>query len=106
MNHCFSNKKRFCMSGSAFWGWYTDIDLEEIDSIEGIEQELRVRLSSWIDCIENITDQNDLHGLRRALDNIKMHFHGMTFENMVNHDDTIYVCHCDEKHTSCHELVT
>ena len=23
------------MSGSAFWGWSTDIDLEEIDSIEG-----------------------------------------------------------------------
>ena len=34
MNHCVTNTKRFCMSGSAFWGWYTDIDLEEMINIE------------------------------------------------------------------------
>jgi hypothetical protein len=91
--------KRFCMSGSAFWGWHTDIDLDDMNGNEDIIRELKARMLIWIKNVELLTEQNDLYGLRRAVEDHKYHFHGMTFEELLlGEDSVIYICHID--HTS------
>jgi len=91
--------KRFCISGSAFWGWHTDIDLDDINSIEDIIQIVKQRLKDWVDVAARATRQDDMHGLYKAIEDLTMYFHGMTFGDiLISELDTIYLCHCNHDH--------
>jgi hypothetical protein len=65
-----------------------------------IEQELKIRLLSWITAIEHATDQNDLYGLKTELDAIKLHFHNMTIDDMPSRDESS-VAQLVEHETRC-----
>lgn len=87
--------KRFSISGSPFWGWHTDIDLDDMNSINDIASEVKTRLLSWIERVERLTEQNDLYGLREAVNNWSCFFHGMKFGDLLTSDEpVIYLCQC------------
>lgn len=91
--------KRFCISGSVFWGWHTNIDLDDMNSMEDIIQIVRQRLRAWVDTAARVTQQDDMHGLYKAIEDLTMWCHDMTFgEILVSDIDTIYLCHCDHPH--------
>lgn len=84
------------MSGSAFWGWHTDIDLDHMNSNEDVIKELKSRMLSWIEKVERVTEQDDLYGLRQHLKDHKFHFHGMKFGDLLLSEvPIVYICHYD-----------
>jgi len=93
--------KRFCISGSAFWGWHTDIDLDDMDNMEDIIQIVKQRLKAWVDVAARATQQDDMHGLYKAIEDLTLNCHGVTFGDiLVSDPETIfYLCHCDHDHS-------
>lgn len=91
--------KRFCISGSAFHGWHTDIDLDEMDSNNDISRAIKERMLKWVADAEKATGQDDMYGLKRAIEELTLFFHNMSFGDVLLTDmEIIYLCHCTHDH--------
>lgn len=71
--------KQVCISGSVFWGWKTMIDLNTVCNMKEFVDSVKNKLTVWIIQIESFTGQ-DLHGLKRAYEELNLSCHGNTFE--------------------------
>ena len=84
------NYRKFCVSDELFSGFETDIDLDEVNSLNEIVNAVLGRLSL-------IFNNNNLDILLKKLSAIKFHIHDYTFEDILLSEPSIkfYICgHC------------
>ena len=56
--------------------------------------EIKLHMLKWVEKVERITEQEDMYGLRRAVENLHYHFHGMSFDDLLTSEGPIYLRHC------------
>lgn len=89
--------KLFSISGTPLCGWTTEINLDDMDSIDDIIAEIKQRLKEWLQDVQTATNQ-DLYGLKRVVEDLDLHIHDLEFGDilLIEHP-TIYLC----QHTPC-----